>query len=63
MNRVPSPEVRLGTGHHDDAQSALPLATEGVLRWVWESKFGAILIEVVDGQVFVNGELVEPHPG
>jgi hypothetical protein len=39
------------------------LASEGVQRWVWEGKFGAILIEVVEGRVFVNGELVEPHTG
>lgn len=47
----------------DAAQHALPLATEGVLRWVWESRFGAILIEVVGEDVFVNGKLVErPAP-
>lgn len=44
----------------DDAHSLLPLATEGVLRYVWESKFGLMLIEVMDGKTFVNGELVEP---
>ena len=53
-----APEVLL---RPDDAQSALPLASEGVQRWVWEGKFGAILIEVIDDRVFVNGELVEPH--
>ncbi|HZF79970.1 MAG TPA: hypothetical protein VEZ89_09265 [Rubrivivax sp.] len=47
----------------DDTQSVLPLASAGVQRWVWESKYGAILIEVVDDRVFVNGELVEPHAG
>lgn len=41
-------------------QSLLPLATEGVLRYVWESKFGSILIEVVADEIFVNGKLVEP---
>ena len=40
-------------------RSQPPLATEGVQRYVWESKFGANLIEVVGEEVFVNGELVE----
>jgi hypothetical protein len=43
-------------------QSLLPLATEGVLRYVWESKFGPMLIEVIAGEVFVNGIAVEPAP-
>jgi hypothetical protein len=60
MNLALAPEVLL---RPDDGQSALPLASVGVQRWVWEGKFGAILIEVVDDQVFVNGELVEPHAG
>ncbi|MBL8329328.1 MAG: hypothetical protein JNJ71_10785 [Rubrivivax sp.] len=42
-------------------QTPLPLASEGVMRWVWESRFGAMLIEVKNDQVFVNGERVEPH--
>jgi len=41
-------------------QEALPLATEGVQRYVWESRFGQILIEVTEGQAFVNGQPVEP---
>ena len=41
-------------------QVDLPLATEGVLRYVWESQFGPILIEVKDGKSYVNGQLVEP---
>jgi hypothetical protein len=36
-------------------QGDLPLATEGVLRYVWENPFGEMLIEVVDGVVYVNG--------
>ena len=43
-----------------DAQALLPLATEGVLRYVWEGRFGSMLIEVVGDKIFVNGELVEP---
>lgn len=49
---------------HDDSE--LPLETEGVLRYVWESSFGNILIEVIGSEVFVNGKLVKPiektHP-
>ena len=40
-------------------QAPLPLASEGVHRWVWESQFGAMLIEVVDDVPFVNGVRVE----
>ncbi len=48
-------------GRADDAQPPLPLASDGVQRWVWQGRFGAMLIEVVGEQVFVNGERVEPH--
>lgn len=58
MNLALAPEVLLRA---DDTQSALPLASQGVMRWVWESRYGPILIEVVEDRVFVNGELVEPH--
>jgi hypothetical protein len=40
-------------------QGDLPLATEGVLRYVWESRFGSMLIEVVDGVAYVNGQRIE----
>ena len=32
----------------------------GVLRGIWESKFGPVLIEVKAGVVYVNGQGVEP---
>jgi hypothetical protein len=41
-------------------QETLPLATEGVQRYSWESRFGSMLIEVVDGVAYVNGGRVEP---
>ncbi len=44
-------------------QLDLPLAAHGVQRHVWESGFGTMLIEVRDGQIFVNGRLVEPAVG
>ncbi|CAN5512345.1 hypothetical protein BH09PSE5_BH09PSE5_20120 [soil metagenome] len=42
------------------SQADLSLETDGVLRYVWESRFGPMLIEVVDGQAFVNGQAVTP---
>lgn len=44
-------------------QPSLPLASDGVQRWVWHSRFGAMLIEVAGDEVFVNGQRVEPHAG
>lgn len=41
-------------------QADLPLAADGVLRYVWESRFGSILIEVREGQICVNGKVVVP---
>ncbi len=48
-------------GQPDGAQPSLPLASEGVQRWVWQSKFGPILIEVIGPDVFVNGQRVQRH--
>lgn len=47
----------------DDGQQPLALATEGVQRHVWESRYGTILIEVIDRRVLVNGQHVEPAAG
>jgi hypothetical protein len=44
----------------ESPQPQLPLATEGIQRYVWESKYGPILIEVADGFAYVNGQRVEP---
>lgn len=57
VNTALFPEVRPNAAA--DPQPQLPLATEGVLRYVWESKFGPMLIEVIGDEVFVNGEVVE----
>ena len=59
MNAAVSADVLLR--RHDDGQAALPLVAPGVQRWLWESRYGPMLIEVVRGQVFVNGQVVEPH--
>ena len=45
------------------AQQDLPLAAEGVQRYVSESQWGSMLIEVIGEQVFVGGKLVEPFRG
>jgi hypothetical protein len=55
MNAPLLPEILLDTA---DDQASLPLATEGVLRYVWQSRFGAVLIEIRDGAAFVNGDRV-----
>jgi hypothetical protein len=47
-------------GRPDHPQQVLPLASHGVLRQVWDSRFGPILIEVIDDQIFVNGDRVDP---
>ena len=50
------PEVLMGAQRADEP--ALPLATEGVQRYVWQSAYGPMLIEVRDGAAFVNGQRV-----
>ena len=44
----------------DQGAAELELATDGVQRWLWKSRFGAMLIEVQGGEVFVNRQRVEP---
>ena len=56
MNAPLFPEVLLRSS--EDQQPPLPLSTDGVARWVWESRFGAMLIEVSGDSVFVNGQRV-----
>lgn len=56
MNADLLPEVLMGAQPAD--QTALPLATEGIQRYVWQSAFGPMLIEVHDGAVHVNGKRV-----
>lgn len=51
------PEVHVGQG--DTAEPELPLAADGVLRYLWHGRFGDMLVEVRDGRVSVNGQLVE----
>jgi hypothetical protein len=53
------PRVRLPA--RDEPQVSSATASEGDLRWVWESHYGSILIEVVGNEAYVNGERVERH--
>jgi hypothetical protein len=57
----PKPPPELVIGRADDAQPPLPLASDGVLRWVWHGRFGEMLIEVMGDEVFVNGQRVARH--
>ena len=47
-------------GEPTDDHPRLPLATEGIQSWVWQGRFGPILIEVIGDKPYVNGERVEP---
>lgn len=58
MNAALLPEVLLGAQPTD--QPALPIAADGVQRYVWQSAFGPMLIEVREGAVFVNNKRVTP---
>jgi hypothetical protein len=52
------PDVTLGPKSAD--QPSLELANEGVHRHVWNSAFGAMLIEANGKDVWVNGQRVVP---
>ena len=57
MRADPLPEVLVGAS---TGEPQLPLASDGVQRYVWSSNFGEILIEVRDGSAWVNGQRVVP---
>ena len=56
MNAVVHPEILLGEARPDEP--CLPLASEGVQRYVWRGSYGTMLIEVRDGVAYVNGQRV-----
>jgi hypothetical protein len=58
VNAPQLPEVL--TRQAPSAQADLPLACEGVQLYLWEGRFGTILIEVKEGRVYVNQKVVEP---
>jgi len=45
----------------EQLEPSLPLGSDGVQRWVWHGRYGAMLIEVIGDDVFVNTHRVEPH--
>jgi hypothetical protein len=53
------PDVMLSPD--EQLEPSLPLGSDGVRRWVWRNRFGEVLIEVVDEQVYVNGRPVAPY--
>ncbi len=62
------PEVLLHRADGDAAEDSdahrqreLGLASAGVQRWVWQGRYGAMLIEVIGAEVYVNGARVERH--
>lgn len=58
MNAPLLPEILRRENPSDQVE--LPLAADGVQRFVWEGRWGAMLIEVVGDRVSVNGQPVEP---
>ena len=53
------PDVMLSPD--EQVEPSLPLGSDGVQRWIWRSRFGEVLIEVVGEQSFVNGQAVAPY--
>ena len=45
----------------EQLEPSLPLGSDGVRRWVWHGRHGAMLIEVIGDEAFVNGQRVEPY--
>lgn len=39
-----------------------PVAAAPAQRWEWHGRYGCVVIEVLDGRVYVNGSRVEPAP-
>lgn len=58
MNAPMLPHVLMRAQPAD--QPPLDLAAERLLRYVWQSAFGTMLIEVAGGNVWVNGQRVVP---
>ena len=56
------PEAEHHVGVVVGLEPELPLSADGVVRHVWHGRFGDMLIEVIEGQVFVNGDAVKSMP-
>ena len=53
------PDVVLAEG--EQLEPSLALGSDGVRRWAWHGRHGAMLIEVIGDEAFVNGQRVEPY--
>ncbi|TAK78017.1 MAG: hypothetical protein EPO01_21390 [Aquabacterium sp.] len=56
MNAPIKPALLSAAVPPDATQPAAPSGS----RYIWEGKFGSMVIEIVDGVAYVNGEAVEP---
>lgn len=61
MSAAPRPDMVCGGLPSNQAE--LPLASDGVQRFVWRMSHGDILVEVREGRIFVNGSEVEQLRG
>lgn len=64
----PSPRSAAARSPRTDAppgqvhgEPSLPAGNGSAQRWVWHSRFGANLIEVIGEQIYVNGQQVVRH--
>lgn len=58
MNNPTPPEA--GRLPEEEPPSPRPPVPVGTAGYVWESRYGSMRIEVVDGTAYVNGRRVEP---
>lgn len=61
--KVGMPSAPAAPGPPDAVASAAPAVAAGLERHLWHSRFGLIVIEVRAGEVFVNGQRVQPWRG
>ena len=55
---APLPHIALARTNSTDSAGETTLHQ----HFVWESRFGTIVVDVVDGVAYVNGERIEPAP-
>jgi hypothetical protein len=57
---APVPLAVLARHERDGEELQPPPGPHATQHFVWESRFGSIVVDVIGDQTFVNGELVEP---
>jgi hypothetical protein len=55
------PSLPWHTAPHGLGVAEVGAADLAAQQWVWQSRFGTIVIEVRGKDVFVNGDRVTPH--